>query len=260
MYVAGAILLTAIIVLAWPAIIFAGNEAAPRVQSAKKQAAEKARNAGILGVLDKMRDPRVAAFFRRDGAAPTGINRHLPISPGGANGVPPPGPESEEVPGWFDSTPTVFLLSSAQKGNCRKAGTVCVAPGGSATMGGMAMTPSALPLTVLARGTQVAGEGYLAKASSDQPWQVEMVSRFWKLSKRLPVIVAIFDTADPESLARKEAKMLWDVNMNPGRELGMRFLLTPQDGFEPSHTYLLRVVQAKRKWERILAEGVFHLE
>ena len=178
------------------------------------------------------------------------------------SGAPPSMPESWEVPGLYesDNTPEVFSLSGAQKRNCPKAGTVCVAPGGSATMVGMEVTPSGPPLTVLARGAQVAGKGHVGTASSDQPWQVEMVSRFRAASERQPVVVAIFDTADPESVARKEAKILWTVTMNPGRELGMRFLLTPEDGFEPSHTYLARVVQTKSKSERVLAEGVFHLE
>jgi hypothetical protein len=115
-------------------------------------------------------------------------------------------------------------------------------------------------LTVLARGTQVAAKEKLDTPSLDQPWQVEMVARFKALSERIPIIVAIFDRADPDSLAQKEAKVVWTVDMNPGRELGMRFLITPEDGFEPSHTYLVRVVQTNSNSERILAEGDFHLE
>jgi hypothetical protein len=170
--------------------------------------------------------------------------------------------ESTQLPAVeaSDNTPTVFLVSGQKRRSCPGIGAVCVAPGGSATMLGSEVTPSGPPLTVLARGTQVAAKGSLGKASSDQPWQVEMVAKFRALSDHTPVIVAIFDTADPESLAHKEAKILWTVNMNPGRELGMRFLLSPEDGFEPSHTYLLRVVQTKSTSERILAEGVFHLE
>ena len=48
--------------------------------------------------------------------------------------------------------------------------------------------------------------------------------------------------------------------MKPGKDLGMRFLLSPEQGFIPSHDYLLRVVQAQDKSEKILAEGEFHLE
>ena len=40
----------------------------------------------------------------------------------------------------------------------------------------------------------------------------------------------------------------------------MRFLLSPEQGFQPSHTYRLRVVQGQGKSEKILAEGEFHLE
>jgi hypothetical protein len=48
--------------------------------------------------------------------------------------------------------------------------------------------------------------------------------------------------------------------MNPGRDLGMRFLLSPEDGFEPSHTYVVRVVQTQGLRDRVLAEGNVHLE
>lgn len=48
--------------------------------------------------------------------------------------------------------------------------------------------------------------------------------------------------------------------MNPGRDLGMRFLLSPEDGFEPARTYLLRVVQVQSVRDRVLAEGEFRLE
>jgi len=50
------------------------------------------------------------------------------------------------------------------------------------------------------------------------------------------------------------------VNMKPGSSLGMRFLITPEQGFRPSHSYVLRVVQGRDKAEKILAEGEFHLE
>jgi hypothetical protein len=48
--------------------------------------------------------------------------------------------------------------------------------------------------------------------------------------------------------------------MQPGKSLGMRFLLSPEQGFQASHTYLLRVIQGQDKSEKILAEGEFHLE
>jgi hypothetical protein len=40
----------------------------------------------------------------------------------------------------------------------------------------------------------------------------------------------------------------------------MRFVLSPEQGFVPSHSYLLRVIQGQDKSEKILVRGEFHLE
>ena len=133
--------------------------------------------------------------------------------------------ESWEVPSFevVDETPQVFLISRAQKQDCPQLGSVCVSPGGSATIVGIEVSEDRPDVTVLARGTQVAAKGGLGTAGPDQPWQVEMVARFRARSEHGPIIVAVFDRDDPESIASKEAKVLWNVSMNPGRDLGMRF-------------------------------------
>ena len=170
--------------------------------------------------------------------------------------------EAWEVPSFDvrDETPQVFLVSHAQKRDCPHLGSVCVSPGGSATVVGVEVSEDRPDVTVLARGTQVAAKGGLGTAGTDQPWQVEMVARFRARSDHGPIIVAVFDRDDPESIARKEAMAMWNVSMDPGHDLGMRFLLTSEEGFEPSHTYLLRVVQVEGARDRILAEGTVHLE
>jgi hypothetical protein len=169
--------------------------------------------------------------------------------------------ESWDIPSFevVDETPKVFLVSRDQKRDCPQLGAVCVA-GGSATIVGVEFSQDQPPVTVLARGTQVAAKAGLGTAGSDQAWQVEMVARFKARSNSGPIIVAVFDRNDPESIARKEAKAFWNVTMNPGHDLGMRFLLSPDDGFEPSHTYLVRVVQTQGVRDRVLAEGNVHLE
>jgi len=170
--------------------------------------------------------------------------------------------ESWEVPSFevLNETPQVFLVPQALKRECPERGSICVTRGGSATIVGVEVSDDRPDVTVLARGTQVAAKGGLGAAGTEQPWQVQMVARFKARSEHGPIVVAVFDRDDPESIARKEAKALWTVDMNPGRDLGMRFLLTPEDGFEPSHTYLLRVVQTQGVRDRVLAEGTVHLE
>jgi hypothetical protein len=170
--------------------------------------------------------------------------------------------ESWEFPSFevLDETPQVFLVSREQKRECPQRGAVCVAAGGSGTIVGVEVSENQPAVTVLARGTQVAAKGSLGAAGNNQPWQVEMVARFRARSSNGPIIVAVFDRGDPESIAQNEAKVFWNVSMSPGRDLGMRFLLSPDDGFEPSHTYLVRVVQTQGVRDRVLAEGNVHLE
>jgi len=169
--------------------------------------------------------------------------------------------ESWEVPSFevVNDTPQVFLVDP-EKSDCSKRGSVCLSPGGSSTVVGVEVSEDRPAVTVLARGAQVAAKGGLGTAAPDQPWQVEMVARFKARSGSGPIIVAVFDRDDPESIANKEAKVLWTVSMSPGRALGMRFLLSPEDGFEVSHTYLVQVVQAQGVRDRVLAEGDVHLE
>jgi hypothetical protein len=113
---------------------------------------------------------------------------------------------------------------------------------------------------VLARGAQVAAVGALQKLAPNQPWQVEMVADFKGRSADAPIIVAVMDGESPEAMENHQALVVWDVSMKPGKNLGMRFLLSPEQGFQPSHSYVLRVVQGQGKSEKILAEGEFHLE
>jgi hypothetical protein len=159
-----------------------------------------------------------------------------------------------------DNIPEVFLVSGKQRRQCSRPGLVCLSPGGSATSEGIELRETAAPITVLARGPQLAAVGAVHKPDPNQPWQVEMVANFKGRSASGPMIVAILDGENPEALENHQALVVWDVNMKPGGSLGMRFLLTPESGFRPSHSYLLRVVQRQDKIEKLLAEGEFHLE
>ena len=159
-----------------------------------------------------------------------------------------------------DDTPQVFVVSRTQKRECPELGMVCVAPGGSGTVLGVEVADGRGPVTVLARGTQVAARQGLGQAAAEQPWQAELVARFSGRSQNAPVLVAIFDRDDQESIIENTPMILWSVNMEPGRELGLRLSLSPEDGFVPSRTYMVRVVQVVDGRVRSLAEGDVHLE
>lgn len=170
--------------------------------------------------------------------------------------------QSWEVPSIdvVDDTPQVFVVSREQKKACPERGAVCVAPAGSDTVLGLEFADGRGPVTVLARGTQLATSAGLAQAKSEQAWQAELVARFEGRSQKAPVIVAFFDRDDQESIIENTPMIVWTVTMDPGRDLGMRLLLTPQDGFVASRTYTVRVVQVVDGSVRSLAEGDVHLE
>jgi len=164
-----------------------------------------------------------------------------------------PGIQSDE------NAPQVFAPSAKQERACAHSGHTCFSPGGSATSEGVEVRARAAPVTVLARGAQIATVGTLHAAAADQPWQVEMLATFARRTAG-PLFVAVMDDEDPEALANHLAMVVWDVDKTPARHLGLRFLLTPEQGFHPSHTYRVRVVQPSDKTQRILAEGEVHLE
>lgn len=170
--------------------------------------------------------------------------------------------QSWEVPSIevVDDTPQVFALSREQKRACPEKGMVCFGTAGSDTVRGIELVDSRGPVTVLARGTQQAVRGGLVQAKSEQSWQAEVVARFRTPSQAGPILVAVFDREDQESLIENTPMMVWTVTMEPGRDLGMRMLFSPQDGFVPSRTYTVEVVQTVNDQVRGLAEGDVHLE
>lgn len=158
------------------------------------------------------------------------------------------------------SAPEVFSPSAKQEQECLRKTSVCFSPGGRATLEGTEIRAGARPLTVLARGAQVAAVGAPNVIASDQPWQVEMVANLESRSAAAPIEVDVQDADDPPATANLFARVVWDVDMRPSDHLGMRFALSPDQGFVPSHSYRVRVVQHQGKADKLLAEGEFRLE
>jgi hypothetical protein len=159
-----------------------------------------------------------------------------------------------------ESVPQVFAVSATQRKACPRAGVVCLSPGGAGTAEGAELRVGRAPITVLARGAQVAAVGAAHVVDVSQPWDVQLVAAFARASKDGPIVVAVLDGEDPVALADHYALAIWDVDMRPGKTLGLRFSLSPEQGFQPSRDYRLRIVQGEGKAQRILAEGDFHLE
>lgn len=157
--------------------------------------------------------------------------------------------------------PQVFLLPETRKKDCVRTGSVCLFGDGGGTVAGIDIDPTVGIVTTLARGTQVAGMAATEPAPELGRWHVEMAVRLRSRSASAePILVAVLDYADPEGMARKEAVAVWQIEGASTRDLGMRLLLSAEDGFMPRHTYLVRMVQGTGVKEKVLAEGNFRLE
>jgi hypothetical protein len=158
------------------------------------------------------------------------------------------------------SAPEVFVPSAKQTRQCPPRTSVCFSSGGSETSVGTELRAGAAPLTVLARGAQLTAVGSPDVVASNRPWQVEMVANLRSRAAAAPIEVDVQDADDPASRANLFARVVWDVDTRPSRHLGMRFALSPDEGFDPSHSYRVRVLQHQGKAEKLLAQGEFHLE
>jgi hypothetical protein len=158
------------------------------------------------------------------------------------------------------SVPEVFLVSNQRKSDCAHIPGICLFADGGGTVAGADVEPTLGPVTTLARGTQVAGLAKGEKVPEAKAWHVELVARFRTRTADAPIMVAVMDRADPEGIARKEATAVWQLTSPPTKDLGMRLAFSADDGFQPQHTYLVRIVQGIGASEKTLAEGNVLLE
>jgi hypothetical protein len=171
--------------------------------------------------------------------------------------------DQREIPSVEDlsAQPEVFLVSEQRKKDCARVGSVCLYGNGGGTLAGIDVDPTVGIVTTLARGTQIAAITGTNQVPAADTWNVEMLARFRaRATAGDPIIVAVMDYSDPDGMAKKEATAVWQIDGATAKDLGMRFVLSAQDGFLPRHTYLVRMVQGLGTNEKVLAEGNFLLE
>jgi|SRR5450631_571480 len=168
----------------------------------------------------------------------------------------------DELDGVEDLTfvPEVFLVSNQRKSDCARVPGICLFADGGGTVAGVDADSTLGAVTALARGTQVAGLAKGEKVPEAKAWHVELIARFRMRTADVPIVVAVMDRADPEGIARKEATALWQLTSPPSRDLGMHLAFSTDDGFQPQHTYLVRIVQGTGANEKTLAESNVLLE
>jgi hypothetical protein len=163
-------------------------------------------------------------------------------------------PDPEAGPG---GPARVIPVPEARAHECTRGGLVCIYPGGSRTA--RAGDQPGDRATTLVRVTKVAAHG-TAPAEAEEPWEADLVASFKQKSRRGPLLLLVYDRADPDAIAQHEVTAIWDVNSESVKQLGLHVSLDPELGFHASHTYLIRVVQISGKREIVLAEGDLKLQ
>jgi hypothetical protein len=158
------------------------------------------------------------------------------------------------------SAPVVFSPSPKQDRECPQEASVCFSTGGKATSEGTELRVGAPPLTVLERGPQITPVEAPTVVAANQPWQVEMVANLKSRSADGPLEVDVQDADTPPSMKNLFARVVWNVDTRPAKHLGMRFALSPDQGFDPSHSYRVRILQHQGRGTKLLAEGKLRLE
>jgi hypothetical protein len=151
------------------------------------------------------------------------------------------------------------------KGCAGRAGTVCFAASGRATIavesGAVAVAPPAgkkqpAPVIVprFARATSLAGTT-LTGPSTGGAWTLDVLAALKKPALAGNAIFMLFDNDDPEALAARQFTALYQASVKAGPKLGARLQLSPEEGFRAGHTYKLRIMQLVSGREILLAEG-----
>jgi hypothetical protein len=142
--------------------------------------------------------------------------------------------------------PKVTKPTAAQRAACPKRGTVCL-----------------LPWARTAANQHRAG-GISARLERDDAtkpeWEVELIANLKAPATREPIIIAAFDKEDRESIQRREAIQIWDMNAPAARTLAMHFALSAENGFSEARDYLVQIVQLDKAGPRVLAEGAVNLQ
>ncbi len=167
-----------------------------------------------------------------------------------------------ELPSIEDANlpPEVFKVPDYERQICPRVGAVCLFGSGGGTVAGVDVDPTVGIVTTLARGTQVAAIGQAAALPLADAWNVDLIARFRMHTGMDPIVVAVMDYGDPDGMAKREATAVWTIDSPPVKDLGLRLVLSADDGFQSRHTYLVRVVEGVGAKEKVLAEGNFLLE
>jgi hypothetical protein len=136
-------------------------------------------------------------------------------------------------------------------------GQLCITPGAANTH---VVTPDVASLKTtsstsrpFARTAQVASNASGHGAQDTAPWTLMLVAA--RAVRPGPVLCLIFDAHDKQAIASRQVFGLYQTDVRGAARVALRLQLSPDDGFVPNHSYIIRLVQLARGKEISLAQG-----
>jgi hypothetical protein len=147
---------------------------------------------------------------------------------------------------------------SVKAGVCLAAGTrtvaVSSAPIEPATGAKQAANAPVAPR--FSRAASVAsGEGAATTRDQSQPWSIDLTANLKRAAWAGNALFIFFDLEDPQAVENRQFTALYQTIIKAGPKMAAHLQLAPEEGFRPSHSYRLRIVQLIGGKEIVLAEG-----
>ena len=160
------------------------------------------------------------------------------------------------APGDGGDQPRLEVLGIPQS-ECPNHGGLCLSPGADSTLADApASAVPAFSRVIARQPAERHGIGYIDDLP---PWTLEINASLGRRALAGNAIFLIYDGENRKAQLTHEVTAAWQERVPAGDRLAARLTLSPEDGFRPNHTYLIRIVQLIHGKELLLSEGLVRL-
>jgi hypothetical protein len=117
-----------------------------------------------------------------------------------------------------------------------------------------------LPVAGIDAAVAVSVTPRYARMERSQDWRIALSGHLRRTSWAGNALFVFFDASDANAMADHRYAALYQTSIPRTTQLAAGLALSPDDGFQPGHTYRLRIAQLIDGKEVVLAETDFALE
>jgi hypothetical protein len=117
-----------------------------------------------------------------------------------------------------------------------------------------------LPVAGIDAGVAVSATPRYARTERSEDWQLSLSGHLRRASWAGNALFVFFDVHDPNAIEEHRYTALYQMSIPRATQLAAGLTLSSDDGFQPGHTYRLRIAQLIDGKEVVLAETDLALE